>query len=348
MHGERRDPLVTKIDCIQLHVADLQAGLAFYRDRLGHELIWLADRAVGLRLPGGEAEIVLQTERAELEVDLKVRSADAAAVRFQQAGGTVVVPPFDIQIGRAAVVEDPWGNRLVLLDASKGLLITDTDGRVVGNAPVGVTEPAAGYDDLYEEALRFAARAHCAQVRKGTDVPYITHPMHVSAILLRHGFETELAIAGLLHDVVEDQGVALEEIVSRFGLRVAEIVAALSERKVDGDRQTGRPREPRPWHVRKQEAVAQIRRGSAEAAAVKAADVLHNVRSIVYDVRRQGNSVWHRFTQGPGEMLEYYAQVLDVIRGKLGDHALVGEVVQAVKELSQIAGPSPDDESGAL
>ncbi len=79
---------------------------------------------------------MLHTERVELEVDLEVRSVDAAAARFEEAGGTVVVPPFEIQIGRAVVVEDPWGNRLVLLDASKGLLVTDAEGWVVGNAPV--------------------------------------------------------------------------------------------------------------------------------------------------------------------------------------------------------------------
>jgi predicted enzyme related to lactoylglutathione lyase len=130
------DPIAQKVDCIRLYVADLEAGLAFYRDRLGHALIWRTDEAAGLRLPNDETEIVLRTEQADLEVDLQVRSADEAAARFEAVGGTVVVPPFEIQIGRAAVVEDPWGNRLVLLDASKGLLETDAEGWVEGNAPL--------------------------------------------------------------------------------------------------------------------------------------------------------------------------------------------------------------------
>ena len=67
---------------------------------------------------------------------MKVESAEAAAVHFEEAGGKIIVPPFDIQIGRAVVVEDPWGNPFVLLDASKGLLVTDADGNVIGNAPV--------------------------------------------------------------------------------------------------------------------------------------------------------------------------------------------------------------------
>ena len=79
-------PLIRKVDCIRLYVSDLEAGLAFYRDRLGHALLW-----------------------------------------------RTIVPPFDIQIGRCVVLEDPWGNPLVLLDTSKGLLKTDADGNVIGN-----------------------------------------------------------------------------------------------------------------------------------------------------------------------------------------------------------------------
>jgi predicted enzyme related to lactoylglutathione lyase len=128
------DPLVNKIDCIRLYVSDLQAGLAFYRDKLGHAILWRTPQAVGLGLPGTDAEIVLHTEPIDPEIDLKVASADDAAARFGQAGGTVVVPPFDIQIGRATLVEDPWGNRYVLLDASKGTLVTDDEGNVTGTA----------------------------------------------------------------------------------------------------------------------------------------------------------------------------------------------------------------------
>jgi predicted enzyme related to lactoylglutathione lyase len=129
------EPLIQKIDCVRLFVPNLEAGLTFYRDKLGHALIWRTERAAGLRMPSTDAEIVLQTEDKEPEVDFKVASLDAAVQRFEQAGGRVIVPPFDIQIGRCAVVQDPWGNQLVLLDASKGLLITDADGSVIGNAP---------------------------------------------------------------------------------------------------------------------------------------------------------------------------------------------------------------------
>jgi len=114
-------PLVRKVDCLQLPVADLEAGIAFY-SRLGHEVIWRRPTAVGLRLPDTDAELVLQTERPDPETDLLVEDAGAAVERFVSAGGSLVVEPFDIEIGRCAVVADPWGNRLVLLDLSKGPL----------------------------------------------------------------------------------------------------------------------------------------------------------------------------------------------------------------------------------
>ena len=128
------DPLVQKVDCIRLYVSDLDSGLAFYRDQLGHKLTWRTEDEVGLCLPDTETEIVLHTERRAPEIDLKVDSVDVATVRIEEAGGKIIVPPFDIRIGRAVVVEDPWGNQFVLLDTSKGLFITDTEGNVIGNA----------------------------------------------------------------------------------------------------------------------------------------------------------------------------------------------------------------------
>jgi len=125
--------LIRKVDCVRLYVPDLEAGLAFYRDRLGHELIWRTKTAAGLRLPESEAELVLQTEEQRQEVDLLVSSADEAARIIEQAGGKVIVPPFEIPVGRCVLLEDPWGNPLVLLDTSKGLLETDSDGNVIGH-----------------------------------------------------------------------------------------------------------------------------------------------------------------------------------------------------------------------
>lgn len=132
MTSKDQQPLFRKVDCLQLPVPDLDAGLAFYRDRLGHELLWRTATAAGLRMPDTDTELVLQTERPELEVNLLVTSVDEATAALTQVGGTVLEPPFDLPVGRCAVVQDLWGNRLVMLDLSKGLFTTDEQGNVTG------------------------------------------------------------------------------------------------------------------------------------------------------------------------------------------------------------------------
>ena len=129
-------PELRNIDCIRLYVSDLEAGLRFYRNNLGHQLIWRTEDSVGLLMPDSETEIVLHTSRPQPpEIDIKVKSADDAAKRIREAGGKIIEPPFDIRIGRCAIVQDPWGNELIILDVSKGILVTDSDGNVIGNAP---------------------------------------------------------------------------------------------------------------------------------------------------------------------------------------------------------------------
>ena len=124
--------LLRKVDCMQLAVPDLAAGLDFYCNKLGHQLLWRTPVAAGLALPDSDAEIVLQTERQGLEVDFLVPSADEAAATFQAVGGTVVVPPFDIPVGRCVVVADPWQNQYVLLDTRNGSFVTAADKNVIG------------------------------------------------------------------------------------------------------------------------------------------------------------------------------------------------------------------------
>ena len=127
------EALFRKVDCLALPVPDLDAALRFYQG-LGHELIWRTGTGAGLRLPDSDAELVLQTERPMPETDLTVASVEDAVARFTAAGGRVLVAPFDIPIGRCAVVADPWDNTLVLLDNSKGVFVTDDDGTVTGVA----------------------------------------------------------------------------------------------------------------------------------------------------------------------------------------------------------------------
>lgn len=124
--------LLGAVDSVQLPVQDLDAALAFYRDRLGHSLVWRTGTAAAVRLPGDRAELVLQLERPELEVDFLVDSVHQAVGEVVAAGGTVVVPAFDIPVGRAARVADPFGNVLTLVDLSAGRYVTDDEGNVTG------------------------------------------------------------------------------------------------------------------------------------------------------------------------------------------------------------------------
>ncbi len=193
----------------------------------------------------------------------------------------------------------------------------------------------AAFSARYDAALTFAARAHRDQLRKGTDIPYIMHPVHVSILLIRHGFDEDLAIAGLLHDVVEDCGVALDTIAVEFGKRVAQLVEAVSEQKAADGVEL-------PWEQRKQAKLAHLREGGPDVAALKAADAIHNVRSISADLALVGASVWVRFKRGPEQTLWYYREILEGVRLWLGDHPILVELGTAVEELARGAGvPAP-------
>ena len=132
-HAAWLNCMFKKVDCILFRVPDLENALSFYRDRLHHRLAWRRrDSAAGLRMDDSDTEIVLMAEKGvRMEVDLLVDSVDKAVRDFENAGGQIVQEPFNIQIGRCAVVKDPWGNVLVILDTSKGLLKVDAEGNVL-------------------------------------------------------------------------------------------------------------------------------------------------------------------------------------------------------------------------
>lgn len=126
-------PLLRSVDAVTFHVSDLDSGLDFYVDRLGHSLRWRNDDIgqAALTLPESATEIVLST-RHGYEPNWLVDSADDAAATVEAAGGTVISPPVDIPVGRVAVVADPFDNVLVLVDLSKGRYATDEQGTVTG------------------------------------------------------------------------------------------------------------------------------------------------------------------------------------------------------------------------
>ncbi len=186
------------------------------------------------------------------------------------------------------------------------------------------------FSERYDSALAFAAVAHRNQIRKGTTTPYITHVVHVSVILIRHGFGEDVVIAGLLHDVVEDCGVPLETLQAQFGDTVTRLVDAVSEHKVSGAVE-------RPWQQRKAEKLEYLRAGGPDVAALKAADTLHNARSVAADLHADGPQVWRRFKGSSDQTLWYYHEVLAGVRHWLGDHPLVAELEAAIADVSLLA-----------
>ncbi|MBO0785626.1 MAG: VOC family protein [Actinobacteria bacterium] len=129
----RQVALLQKVDAVTVRVPDLDSGLRFYRDALGHELKWRHDRIgqAGLRLPDGDTELVLSTQ-LEYAPNWLVASADEAARAIEAAGGAIIAGPFEIPVGRVMVAADPFGNTLVLVDLSKGRYATGKDGQVTG------------------------------------------------------------------------------------------------------------------------------------------------------------------------------------------------------------------------
>jgi (p)ppGpp synthase/HD superfamily hydrolase len=192
------------------------------------------------------------------------------------------------------------------------------------------------YSERYEAALILTARAHRTQDRKVGGVPYVVHPFHVSVILIRYGFSEDVAIAGLLHDAVEDQDVPLDGIEAQFGPAVAGMVAALSEQK----REAG---VERPWEIRKQEALAEVRQASLDTVAIKAADALHSTRSLASDLRHVGPSIWENFSRGPKETFWYYQSIATIVGQRLGNHPLAAELDAAIQDFARAI-----DETGAL
>jgi (p)ppGpp synthase/HD superfamily hydrolase len=191
----------------------------------------------------------------------------------------------------------------------------------------------------FASAVEWAVELHCDQTRKGTAVPYVAHVLEVAALELHdRGSESE-AIAGLLHDALEDAGVKPKEIRRRFGRKVARIVKACTE-TLDGElpSKSKAPRDASTWRARKQETIAHL--GDADVPTpvlrVKAADSLANARAIVADLRRHGPEVWQRFHAGAVEQLWYYRS-LTVILVARHPGLLTDELRATVTEMEQLS-----------
>jgi GTP pyrophosphokinase len=184
----------------------------------------------------------------------------------------------------------------------------------------------------FMRAFSFAARKHAGQTRKASTIPYLAHLMGVASLVLEFGGDEDMAIAALLHDVVEDCGGAsmLKEVRRRFGTRVAKIVAGCT----DSDR------DPKPpWRERKDYYLRHLKTADAETRLVSAADKLNNVRSILSDYREVGESVWARFNGGREGTLWYYRALLEEF-SRRKPNRLIREFRLAVEELEASVKPS--------
>jgi (p)ppGpp synthase/HD superfamily hydrolase len=159
---------------------------------------------------------------------------------------------------------------------------------------------ARRYSPRLYDAIELAARAHHHQVRKGTEIPYIVHPLAVAGLLIRAGCREHLVIAALLHDVVEDTPVTIGEIQSHFGREVAELVIALSE-----------PDKNASWEERKTHTIEYLeQKANEDALLVALADKLDNIRAIREGLESDGDSFWGRFNR-PQENQKWYYERLE-------------------------------------
>lgn len=124
--------LLKNVDCIEFYVSNLDDGIKYYCDSMGLKLLWRADTSVGLGMKNDIAEIVLQTDRKKMNVDFKVESVIDSIEKVINSGGKVMYGPFDIPIGKCAVIQDKWENEYVILDMSKGRYVTDAQRNVIG------------------------------------------------------------------------------------------------------------------------------------------------------------------------------------------------------------------------
>ena len=177
-------------------------------------------------------------------------------------------------------------------------------------------------------ALVYATKIHAGQMRKGGDIPYVSHLLAVSALVIEDGGSEDGAIAALLHDTVEDQGGAprLRKIRKRFGMRVARIVEGCSDTDV----------QPKPpWRDRKNDYIRHLKEAPPEVIRVSLADKLHNARSILGDYRLEGERPWSRFPSPDAGPLWYYRALATEFRLKTSS-PMVDELEHVITELERL------------
>jgi (p)ppGpp synthase/HD superfamily hydrolase len=202
-----------------------------------------------------------------------------------------------------------------------------------------------GYSDRINHALAFAAKHHDQQVRKGTRLPYLTHPANVAIILTRYGQDDDTVVAGILHDVIEDcvrDGFTREMLESRiadkFSQDVLETVLAVTHRKYDDEGIELSSEE------RKDDYLARLASAGLRARWVCAADKVHNASTILADLKRTDypETVWGRFNAGREGTIRWYRRVHDRLRELGFDGAIMRELDAVARALETSVAASDD------
>lgn len=181
--------------------------------------------------------------------------------------------------------------------------------------------PIFSRSNVIHQAIQVATIAHKSQSRKGTKIPYITHPYSVAMILAQEGYNDELIAAGILHDTLEDTDITISDIELKFGKGIANIVEGCSE-----------PNKALPWKERKTHTLKYLETASDDIRIVTCADKLHNIRSMSEDHQTLGDSLWSKFNQGRDQQGWYYRGLVKSLR-KGKTFRLVQEIHQEVDRL---------------
>jgi GTP pyrophosphokinase len=197
----------------------------------------------------------------------------------------------------------------------------------------------AQFTERFAEAFKYAAQEHRCQLRKGTTIPYISHLMSVSALVWENGGDEDQAIAGLLHDVIEDADPPSavprirKEILEKFGKRALDLVEGCT----DGEQDTSG--EKAPWKERKDKYLDHLQHESTELLLVSCCDKLHNARAILTDLQTHGEKLFDRFTGKKEGTLWYYRKLSQIYQSKLPNVVAVREltsVVDLIEKLSNV------------
>ena len=197
-----------------------------------------------------------------------------------------------------------------------------------------------GYSDRINHAFAFAAKHHDRQVRRGTRLPYLTHPANVAVILTRYGQDEHTVVSGILHDVIEDcvrdgytRATLEQRMGDKFGQDVLDTVLAVTQRQVDEEGIELSNEE------RKDDYLARLAAASERARWVCAADKIHNGSTILADLNRtlDPDTVWSRFAAGRSGTVRWYRRVYDRLRELGFEASIMDELREVAEELERVA-----------